>query len=173
MDGWATSTLTQDEMFTGVGSMWRMFETDRISGLSVRAFAKVAGVSCPLKGWGYEEASLVGAGDSPLLAGMLAETTVDKESLMTMVAVVFAGPVHWNGKKDRNRTEPNCKRPDHQLRLHKFWIFSVASCNLCRKSEKAKKTSLSSHHVLDPTYTHFSLIAGLWIIKSDQELVEI
>ena len=23
-------------------------------------------------------------------------------------------------KKDRNRTEPNCKRPDHQLRLHKF-----------------------------------------------------
>ena len=23
-------------------------------------------------------------------------------------------------KKDRNRTEPNCKRPDHLLRLHKF-----------------------------------------------------
>ena len=23
-------------------------------------------------------------------------------------------------KKDRNRTEPNCKRPDHRLRLHKF-----------------------------------------------------
>ena len=23
-------------------------------------------------------------------------------------------------KKDRNRTEPNCKRPDHRLQLHKF-----------------------------------------------------
>ena len=23
-------------------------------------------------------------------------------------------------KKDRNRTEPNRKRPDHRLRLHKF-----------------------------------------------------
>lgn len=28
----------------------------------------------------------MGAGDSPLLAGTLAETTVDKESSMTMVA---------------------------------------------------------------------------------------
>ena len=45
-------------------------------------------------------------------------------------------------KKDQNRTEPNCKRPDHRLRLHKFWIFSVASCDVCRKIEKPKKTGL-------------------------------
>ena len=42
-------------------------------------------------------------------------------------------------KKDRNWTEPNCKRPDHRLQLHKFWIFSVASCNVCRKSKNRKK----------------------------------
>ena len=45
-------------------------------------------------------------------------------------------------KKDRNWTEPNCKRPDHQLRLHKFWKFSVASCDVCQKIEKLKKTGL-------------------------------
>ena len=76
-------------------------------------------------------------------------------------------------KKDRNRTELNCKRPDHQLRLHKFWIFSVASCDVCQKIEKPKKTGLSSRHVLDLTYAHFSLIVSLWIIKNGQELVEI
>ena len=83
-------------------------------------------------------------------------------------------------KKDWNWTEPNCKRPDHRLRLHKFWIFSVASCDICRKIEKPKKnrsrpvaTRLSSCHVLDLTHAHFSLIVGFWIIKIGQELVEI
>ena len=42
-------------------------------------------------------------------------------------------------KKDWNWTEPNRKRPDHRLRLHKFWIFSVASCNVCWKIKKPKK----------------------------------
>ena len=42
-------------------------------------------------------------------------------------------------KKDWNRTESNCKRPDHQLQLHKFWKFSVASCDVCWKFEKPKK----------------------------------
>ena len=75
-------------------------------------------------------------------------------------------------KKDRNRTEPNRKRPDHQLQLHKFWIFSVASCDVCQKIEKPKKnrsrpiaTSLSSCHVLYLTHAHFSLIVGPWIKK--------
>ena len=81
--------------------------------------------------------------------------------------IVFAGPVRWIGKKDWNKTEPNCKRPDHRLRLHKFWIFLVASCNVCQKIKKPKKknwyrpvaTGLSSHHVLDLTYAHFSLLS--------------
>ena len=76
-------------------------------------------------------------------------------------------------KKDQNRTEPNCKRLDHQLRLHKFWIFSVASCDVCQKIEKPKESGLLSHHVLDLTHAHSSLIVGLWIIKNGQELVEI
>ena len=76
-------------------------------------------------------------------------------------------------KKDRNWTEPNCKRPDHRLQLHKFWIFSVASCDVCQKIEKLKKTrsrpvatGLSSRHMLDLTQAHFSVIVGLWIIKT-------
>ena len=83
-------------------------------------------------------------------------------------------------KKDWIRTEPNCKRPNHRLQLHKFWIFSVASCEVCWKIEKPKKnrsipvaTGLSSSHVLDLTHTHIYLIFGLWIIKNGQELVEI
>ena len=87
------------------------------------------------------------------------------------VSVRRSSSLDW--KKDRNITEPNCKRPDHQLWLHKFWNFSVASCDICRKIEKPKKTGLSSRHVLDLTNTHFSLIFGLWIIKNGQELVEI
>ena len=54
-------------------------------------------------------------------------------------------------KKDRNQTEPNCKRLDHQLRLHKFWIFSVASCDVCWKTEKPKKTGLDR---LQPVFRH-------------------
>ena len=84
-------------------------------------------------------------------------------------------------KKDRNWTELNCKRPDHQLQLHKFWIFSVASCKVCQKIKKKNgknrsrpvATGLSSCRVLYLTHTHFSLIVGPWIIKNDQELVEI
>ena len=48
--------------------------------------------------------------------------------------------VDW--KKDRNWTESNCKRLDHQLQLHKFWNFSVASCEVCWKIKKLKKTGL-------------------------------
>ena len=53
-----------------------------------------------------------------------------------VISVRRSSSLDW--KKDRNRTEPNCKRPDHQLRLHKFWIFLVVSCDVCRKIEKPK-----------------------------------
>ena len=76
-------------------------------------------------------------------------------------------------KKDWNQTKPNCKRPDHWLRLHKFWNFLVASCKVCRKIKRPKKTNLLSCNVLNLTNSHFSLIVGLWIIKNGQELVEI
>ena len=74
-------------------------------------------------------------------------------------------------KKNQNWTEPNCKRPDHQLQLHKFWKFSVASCKVCWKIEKPKYTGLSSRHVLGLTHAHIYLIVSLWIIKNGQELV--
>ena len=54
-----------------------------------------------------------------------------KEKYWNLNSVRRSSSLGW--KKDRNRTEPNCKRPDHRLRLHKFWIFSVASCDVCRK----------------------------------------
>ena len=87
------------------------------------------------------------------------------------------GSVHRSSlldwKKDQNWTEPNCKGPDHWLRLHKFWNFSVASCDVCRKIKNLKKTGLSSRHMLDLTHAHSSLIVSLWIIKHGQESVEI
>ena len=41
-----------------------------------------------------------------------------KDLLLTMRSVRRSSSLDW--KKDRNRTEPNRKRPDHRLRLHKF-----------------------------------------------------
>ena len=76
-------------------------------------------------------------------------------------------------KKDWNQTELNCKRLDHWLWLHKFWNFSVASCDICRKIKRPKKTGLLLNHVLDLIHTHIYLIFGLWIIKNGQELVDI
>ena len=99
-------------------------------------------------------------------------------SLTFIASVRRSSLLDW--KKDRNWTEPNCKRPDHWLRLHTFWNCLVASCDICQKIEKPKKnrsrpvaTGLSSRHVLELTHAHFSLIVGLWIIKSGQKLVEI
>ena len=42
-----------------------------------------------------------------LLEGRVCESSVCRSSLLD-----------W--KKDRNQTEPNCKKPDHRLWLHKF-----------------------------------------------------
>ena len=56
------------------------------------------------------------------------------------ISVCRSSSLDW--KKYRNRTEPNWKRLDHWLRLHKFWKFSVASCDICQKIEKPKKTGL-------------------------------
>ena len=97
--------------------------------------------------------------------------------LSLFIAIVVAASVHRSSsldqKNDWNGTEPNCKRPDHWLQLHKFWKFSAASCKVFWKIERPKKTSLSSCHVLDLTQAHICLIFSLWIIKDGQELVEI
>ena len=55
-------------------------------------------------------------------------------------SVCRSSSLDW--KKDQNRTEPNCKRLDHWPQLHKFWKFSVASCEVCQKIKKLKKTGL-------------------------------
>ena len=68
---------------------------------------------------------------------------------MAEISVRRSSSLDW--KKDRNRTEPNCKRPDHRLRLHKFWIFSVASCDVCQEIEKPKKPGLDR---LQPVFCH-------------------
>ena len=91
MNNWATSTLMLDETFVRVGSIWRMFETGRISRLLIRAFAKVAGVSRLLKGWGCEEASLMSAGDSPVLTGTMAEGFVGGSWEPSFDGVVISG----------------------------------------------------------------------------------
>ena len=99
------------------------------------------------------------------------------------VSVHRSSSLDW--KKDWNRTEPNCKRPDHWLQLHKFWKFFGCQLQGLSKIRKPKQknqsrqvsTGLSSHHALDLTHAHFSLIypslVSLWIIKHSQELVEI
>ena len=46
-------------------------------------------------------------------------------------------------KNDQNWTEPNCKILDHQLQLHWSWKSSVASCEVCQKVERLKKTGYS------------------------------
>ena len=55
-------------------------------------------------------------------------------------SVCRSSSLDW--KKDQNWTEPNCKRLDHWLQLHKFWKFLVASCEVCQKIKKPKKTGL-------------------------------
>ena len=59
---------------------------------------------------------------------------------LAVPSVCRSSSLDW--KKDRNRTEHNCKRLDHWLWLHKFWNFLVASCDVCWKIEKQKKTGL-------------------------------
>ena len=94
------------------------------------------------------------------------------------ISVRRSSSLDW--KKDRNRTEPNRKRPDHRLQLHIFMNFFGCQLRCLSKNRKTEKnrsrpvaTGLSSRRVLDLTHTHFSLIVGLWIIKNGQKLVEI
>ena len=45
-----------------------------------------------------------------------------------MASVRRSSSLDW--KYDRNRTEPNCKRPDHQLQLPTVGVSPVASCHV-------------------------------------------
>ena len=80
--------------------------------------------------------------------------------LLFMGSVRRSSSLDW--KKDRNRTEPNCKRPDHRLRLHKFWIFPVASCDVCRKIEKPKKTGLDRLQPVFRPVTRWTLLTYIF-----------
>ena len=53
-----------------------------------------------------------------------------------MSSVRRSSSLDW--KKDWSQTEPQLQRVDHWLQLHKFWIFSVASCKACQKIKKKK-----------------------------------
>ena len=52
--------------------------------------------------------------DEGQIVGILAE----REEWEAAGSICRSSSLDW--KKNRNRTEPNCKRPDHQLWLHKF-----------------------------------------------------
>ena len=54
-----------------------------------------------------------------------------------MSSVCRSSSLDW--KKDWYRTEPNCKRPDHRLRLRKFWIFRLPVVMFVEKSKNRKK----------------------------------
>ena len=93
--------------------------------------------------------------------------------------LVFAGPVHWTGKKTEIELNPTAKDQTTGCGCtnSEFFRLPVATFVENRKTEKNRSrpvaTGLSSRHVLDLTYTHFSLLVGPWIIKNGQELVEI
>ena len=76
------------------------------------------------------------------------------------VSVHRSSSLDW--KKDRNRTEPNRKRPDHRLRLPKFWIFSVASCDVYRKIEKPEKTGLDRLQPVFRPVTCYTLLTHIF-----------
>ena len=76
-------------------------------------------------------------GIGPILVALSA---IGQMIISIVISVRRSSSLDW--KKDQNRTKPNCKRPDHWLQLHKFWIFSVASCDICWKIEKPKQTGL-------------------------------
>ena len=67
-------------------------------------------------------------------------------------------------KYDWNQTEPNCKRPDHQLQLHWFRNFSVASCKVCQKMERPNKTSPNQ---LQPVFYLCTKVGHVCIPKTD------
>ena len=59
-------------------------------------------------------------------------------ALKHTASVCRSSSLDW--KKNQNRTEPNCKRPDHWLQLPWLWKFPVASCLVCWNLERPQKT---------------------------------
>ena len=80
---------------------------------------------------------------------------------------MFAGPVHWTGKKTEIELNPTAKDRTTGCGCtnSEFFRLPVATFVEKRKTEKnwsrPVATGLSSRHVLDLTHAHFSPIVGL------------
>ena len=68
---------------------------------------------CPLHLWSVEVFTLPG-----LIHMESMWNPWNPSAIPCGISVCRSSSLDW--KKDRNQTEPNCKRPDHRLRLHKF-----------------------------------------------------
>ena len=75
--------------------------------------------------------------------------------------VVFAGPVHWTGKKTEIELNPTAKDRTTSCSCTNSEFFWLPVVRFVEKSKNQKKTGLLSPHVLGLTHAHFSLIVGL------------
>ena len=64
------------------------------------------------------------------------------EDKLNLSDLVFAGPVRWTGKKTKIELNPTAKDRTTGCGCANSDFFSVASCDVCRKIEKPKKTGL-------------------------------
>ena len=85
----------------------------------------------------------------------------NSSSCLVFIYLVFAGPVCWTGKKTEIELNPTAKDRTTGCGCTNFEFFLLPVATFVEKSKIRKKTGLSSRHVLDLTYAHFSLIVGL------------
>ena len=93
-----------------------------------------------------------------------------------VVELVFAGPVHWTGKKTEIELNPTAKDRTTGGSCINSEIFRLPVVRFVEKSKNRSRpvaTGLLSRHVLELTHAHHSLIVSLSIIKNGQGLVEI
>ena len=81
---------------------------------------------------------------------------------------MFAGPVRWTGKKTEIGLNPTAKDRTTSSGCTNSDFFRLPVVTFVEKPKNREKnrsrpvaTGLSSHHVLDLTQAHFSLIVGL------------
>ena len=85
--------------------------------------------------------------------------------------LVFTGLVRWTEKKTEIELNPTAKDRTTSCSCTNSEIFQLPVATFVEKSKNWKNwsrtvaTGLLSHHVLELTHAHFSLIVGLWIIK--------
>ena len=72
--------------------------------------------------------------------------------------LVFAGPVRWTGKKTEIELNPTAKDRTTGCGCTNSEIFRLPVATFVKKSKTEKNRP---KHVLDLTYTHFSLIVDL------------